>query len=235
MDWTTVTNSLGASITAGAGTVLNITPSATFTNNGTLTLGGTSHTIGAANTNWTNTGSVALNRGTLNLNGLYTTTGLATNLGIGHYTRAAGTSLNFLGTLTNTGSTLDIGSAGIFGSGGMDALSGSIIGGTLVSNDGTVLTSSNGTLNGVTIGSNLTQSGGLLINNNLTLANGVTVNKGNSTWYFNTAGLQHIAIAGRHGQRHHQHGRWGHLRGLRRLRDRPCRSTAGSRCKATAP
>src|SRR5262249_4833100 len=146
----------------------------TFTNAGTLTLGGTTHTIGSTNTDWTNAGSLALNSGTLNLNGVYTLAGLTSNLGATHYTRAAGTSFNFTGTLTNTG-TLDIGGAGIFGTGGLSGLNGgTIVGGTLRSGDGTVLNSSSGTLNGVTIGTNLTESGFLQISNDLTLVPGVT-------------------------------------------------------------
>src|SRR5262249_49331760 len=178
------------------GTTLSIAPSATLTNDGTLALGGATHTIGTTNTNWTNTGTLALNSGTLNLNGVYTLAELTSNLGGIHYTRAAGTAFNFTGTLTNAG-TLDIGSAGIFGTGGLSGLnSGTIVGGTLVSNDGTVLNSSSGTLDGVIIGSNLTESGFLQIANNLTLAPNVTLNKGSSQWNFVTTGLQHIAIQG---------------------------------------
>src|SRR5262249_35845629 len=194
---TTVTNSAGASITAGVGTTLNITPSATFTNAGTLTLGGATHTIGNTNTNWTNTGSLALNSGTLDLNGTYAPAGLAGHRAATHHSRAAGTTFNFAGTLTNTG-TLDIGSAGIFGTGGLSSLNGGTIsGGTLVSNDGTILNSSSGTLDGVTIGgTSLNESGFLQIANNLPLVPGVTVNKGNSQWNFITTGTQHIAIQG---------------------------------------
>ena len=190
---TTFTNSLGGSVTAGAGTTLNITPSTTFTNDGTLTLGGTTHTIGTTNTNWTNAGSIALNNGTLNLGGNVN----AAQLDPLHYTRVAGTIVNLAGTLDNTGNVLDIGSAGVFGTGGLNSLSGTIKNGTLVHTDAThTLTSNSGTLDGVTIGSNLTENGSLWINNGLTLANGVTVDKGSSTWYFNTTGLQHIATPG---------------------------------------
>ena len=66
------------------------------------------------------------------------------------YTRMAGSIVNITGTLTNTG-ILDIGSAGVFGAGGLTSLSGTIIGGTLTSSDVTpTLTSSSGTLDGVT-------------------------------------------------------------------------------------
>jgi len=94
--------------------------------------------------------------------------------------------VNLTGTLDNTGNTLDIGSAGLFGTGGLTSFSGTIKNGTLASNDGTVLnTSGNRILDGVTIGSNLTVNGELNIYHGLTLGNGVTVNKGNATWFFN--------------------------------------------------
>ena len=159
---TTFTNSLSGSVTAGAGTALNITPSTTFTNDGTLTLGGATHTIGTTNTNWTNAGSIALNNGTLNLGGNVN----AAQLDPLHYTRVAGTIVNLAGTLDNTGNVLDIGSAGVFGTGGLNSLSGTIKNGTLVHTDAThTLTSNSGTLDGVTIGSNLTANGTLYINN----------------------------------------------------------------------
>ena len=138
VSWTTFTNSAG--VTAGAGTILNITPSATFTNDGTLTLGGTSHTIGAANTNWTNTGSVCPQQRhveserSLHHDGIDDQPGhRALHPCRGHH---ASTSAARSPT---PASTLDIGSAGIFGTGGLErAERGTIIGGTLVSNDGTV-------------------------------------------------------------------------------------------------
>ncbi|MEK7811745.1 MAG: hypothetical protein AAB278_08025, partial [Pseudomonadota bacterium] len=192
---------LGASSTAGTGTTLNLADywaTSVFTNDGSITLGGIGYIIGG---NWSNTGTLNLNSGSLALSGSHSNTSLATNLSIPHYNRAAGTILNFGGTLTNTGSTLDIGSAGLFGTGGLKGFSGTITGGTLISSDATPMLDiiNNGTLDGVTIGSNLSVSGvGTYINiyNNLTLANGVILNTGGNNLLFRTGGVQHIAVQG---------------------------------------
>ncbi|MDD2685528.1 MAG: filamentous hemagglutinin N-terminal domain-containing protein, partial [Gallionella sp.] len=178
---TNFTNTATGSITSSGASTLNITPTS-LSNAGSITLGGTAATIGSGTNTWTNTGSIALNTGALNLAGGFS----ATQLAPANYSRAAGTTVNLAGIYDNTSSTLDIGSAGIFGTGGLNNLSGTIKNGTLVSNDGTVLkTSGDRILDGVTIGSNLTLNGELNIYHNLTLADGVTVNKGASNWYFN--------------------------------------------------
>jgi hypothetical protein len=200
---TNFTNSLGSSVIAGTGTNLNISgttfnnngtisfsggtatinPTTTLANAGTITLGGTTHTIGSgATTNWTNTGNVAFNTGTLNLNGNYTSAGLTSNLDPAlHFTRGAGTTFNFGGTLDLAATTLDMGSAGLFGTGGLGILSGTLLNGTIT---GTALTSSSGTLNNVIIGSSMTESGSLTITNDLLLGNGVNFDTGASTLYF---------------------------------------------------
>ena len=115
--------------------------------------------------------------------------------------RAAGTAVNFGGMLDNTASTLDVGSKGLFGSGGLGNLSGTIKGGTVLSTDATALTANNyygaGTLDGVTLGgSSLNVNGYVSIYNDLTLANGLTLNKDNGQWYFRSTGIQNIASPG---------------------------------------
>ncbi|MDD4964293.1 MAG: filamentous hemagglutinin N-terminal domain-containing protein [Gallionella sp.] len=146
--------------------------------------------------NFTNTGSLNLSAGTLDLGGTFTTAGL------GNFTRTAGTSVVLSGTLDNTGATVDIGSAGLFKTGGLTSLTGTILNGTLKNTDAVpvVLVGSSlgggATLDGVTLGSNLITSNNLIIKNNLILADGVTLNLGNSRLYFNTAGAQSISTSG---------------------------------------
>jgi len=187
----TFINSLGSSVTAGAGTTLNINPGTAFTNAGTVTLGGATHSIGSAT--WTNTGSVALNTGSLNLGGTFT----ATQLNPANYTRAAGTTVNLSGTFDLATDTLDVGNAGLFGAGGLNSVSGTILNGTVLSTDAAHILNITGALDGVTLGgTTLNTSGDFSIYNGITLADGVTVNKDAGYWYFRTTGLQHIATTG---------------------------------------
>ena len=138
-----------------------------------------------------NLGTINLTAGTLSLGGSFKTANL------GNFTRTAGTLVDIAGTLDNTGATLDVGSAGLFNTGGLSSLYGTILGGTLLSTDASpVLGSGYGKLDGVTIGSNLTTSSSLYINNGITLASGVTVDIGSNYWYFASSGLQHIATTG---------------------------------------
>ena len=183
-----LTNS--GTLSATGGGTLAITPT-TFTNSGTLTLGGGTLNISA--TNWTNPGTLNIQVGTVNLGGALP--------GLGIFNRTPGSIVNLTGTLTNTGNTLDIGSAGLFGPGGLNSLSGTIVGGTLINSDaGHALTSVNGTLDGVTIGTTASNvmnlTGTLLIRNGLTLGNGVTFNIANNTLAFQVAGTQHLATLG---------------------------------------
>jgi hypothetical protein len=186
------TNASGGTLNASAGTIY-VNPT-TFTNAGSALVSGGTLTIvpgGSTPPNWTNTGTLNLAAGTLNLGGTFTSAALTG----GHFTRSGGT-VNLTGTLDNTSSTLDIGSGGLF-TGGLGTFSGSILNGTLISSDGTPLTTSYGTLDGVTLGgASLTVNGGLYIKNNLTLANGLTVTKDNGTWYFYGAGTEHLATTG---------------------------------------
>ncbi len=208
---TTFSNSAGANVTASTGATLYLTPNS-INNAGTMTLGGASHTIGTnyynstsasyTYTDLTNTGSIALSGGSLDLKLAATSASLASNLGAMFSSRAVGTTVNFGGTLDNSavGSILDVGSAGLFGTGGLNTLSGTIKGGRLISSDATTptLTSNYGTLDAVVLGDSthgtLTTSGSFYINNGLTLANAMTVNKGSGTWYFGGATLQHIGV-----------------------------------------
>jgi len=112
----------------------------------------------------------------------------------------AGT-LSLPGMVDNTAGVLDLGAPG----GGAVTLSGTVKGGTLQSS-GMVLSTSGGTLDGVTIGSNLTQTGDLKITNGITLANGV------HGW-----GATHRR-AGWHGYGDDQQSRWRPVGGLHRYR-----------------
>ena len=151
----------------------------------TLTLG--------ANDIFSNLGTINLSAGTLALGGRFA----AADLGV--FNRTAGTTVNLSGTLNNTGATLDIGAAGLFKTGGLNVLSGTILGGTLSNTDAVqaALNSSYGWLDGVTIGSNLALTGVASIANKLTLANATTLNLGAASLYFVTPGAQSLApVAG---------------------------------------
>ncbi len=212
-------------IDSSAGYYMNVGSGSAFTNNGTMTAssgsltinptsfanagllqstGSTaSVTIAPATANWTNAGTINLAAGTLNLGGTFTTANFDPTPGTS-FTRSAGTTVNLTGTLDlqSSATPLDIGSAGLFGTGGLTSLvyPGTILNGTITDSDATpVLNSSGGTLNNVTIGSNLTLStsyGYSYINNNLALANGVIFDIGNSALYFDTAGAQSINTTG---------------------------------------
>ena len=178
-----------------SGQTLSITPD-NFLNTGALNVAGGTLTlapVGAAVPNWTNSGTINLTTGTLNLGGQVSTASLGT------LNRTTGATLNLTGTLDNTNATLDVGSAGPFGAGGIGTFSGTITGGTVLSTNASPnLTGSNGTLDGVTFGgSTLSTYGTLNIYNNLTLANGLTVGIGSGAqWRFMSPGTQHIATPG---------------------------------------
>jgi filamentous hemagglutinin family protein len=170
------------------GQTLSLTPHS-ISNSGTLKANSGTLTVG--HVNWTNnSGSMAVaSNGTLNLQFDTTTAGLGT------VTRSGGT-VNYSGVLENSNSTLDIGSSGPFGAGGLSQFSGTLSGGTLKSGDSTVLNSASGTLDGVSVGATLGVSGGLFVANGLSLENGANLNLGNSSLYFKSSGTQHIAAAG---------------------------------------
>ena len=122
-------------------------------NGGTLTLGGT----------WSNSaGSVNVNGGTLYLGGSFNTAGLGT------FQYTAGT-VNLTGTLTNTGSTLSLGS----GTGVWNLRGGKIVGGTVDASSGTWLqVATSGTLDGATVNADIAS----LASSTLTVKNGLTLN-----------------------------------------------------------
>ncbi|MFI3120973.1 MAG: filamentous hemagglutinin N-terminal domain-containing protein, partial [Methylococcaceae bacterium] len=99
------------------------------------------------------------------------------------------------GGTANIANTVDL-NTGTLTLNGATTLSGTVKNGMLINPGGATLTSSSGTLDGVTLGSNLTESGSLYISNGITLGDGVTVNMGDSSWRFNTTGNQHIATLG---------------------------------------
>lgn len=166
--------------------VLTLQPG-NFTNHGTLEAAGLLY---VGHIGWSNPGSLVVGAGgTLNA---YMDT---TTAGLGSISRSGGT-VNYHGVLDNTGATLDIGGSGIFGSGGLSSLTGTIRNGTVQSSDSTPLSTSSASLDNVTLSGNLSVGGSAFIKNGLTLASGAVVNMGSSNWYFSTGGTQHIASGG---------------------------------------
>ncbi|MGA1318412.1 MAG: beta strand repeat-containing protein, partial [Rubrivivax sp.] len=158
-----------------------------FDNRAAVQVAGGTVSIGQAARTWTNTGTITLDSGTLRLGGALTADLLAGS----RYSRSGG-SVAVDGTYTNTGQTLDIGSAGVFGTGGLTTLAGAIVGGTLLSSDAQPLLNLSGgysALDGVTLEAASGQTaplqvtGSLTIANDLRLGHGLTVGKGNHTWY----------------------------------------------------
>ncbi|MBL8484929.1 MAG: hypothetical protein JNJ60_22225, partial [Rhodocyclaceae bacterium] len=189
----TFTNLSGGSVSATAGN-LTLTPTTLNLNSGgTVQVAGGAITINPANT-WSNGGTINLSSGALNLGSSITLASL------GSYNRSGG-AVNLTGTLDLGGGTLNVGSAGPFGTGGLSSVTGSnatIRNGTIVSSDASpVLTAvSNPNFDAVTLanGANpdLTVNGSIDVFNGITL--GGTINKGNSTWWFNGAGT--VALGG---------------------------------------
>ncbi|MFS6826943.1 beta strand repeat-containing protein [Cyanobium sp. ATX-6F1] len=183
---TIINNGTIASTTGGTWSILP----AGFINNGAVTAN--NGTVSISSTSWSNGSTGVFNvgpSGTLNLGGTFT------NANPGASNRTGG-SVFIPGTFDLAGATLDVGSAGLFGSGGLTQLSGTLLGGTLINTDTTpVLTSGLGTLNGMTIGSNVGINGTLRIANDLLLTNGVTVNKGANNWNFVTTGVRTLGLA----------------------------------------
>ncbi len=188
LNWSggTIAGSTPATLSTLTGSTANVTggtlgANSTWNNSGTLNV---------APATWTNSGTLNLLGGDMNLNGSFNAANLFA------FSRAPGSTVNLTGSLDNSGATLDIGSAGQFGAGGLSSLSGTIKGGTLVSNSGALLNSSGGTLDGVTIGSNLaSNSGNLYFSNGLTLAGGVTATNNGSWWLNGASGTQNIATS----------------------------------------
>src|SRR5262249_31356978 len=128
---------------------------------------------------WSNTGSITVNGGTLNLGGSFTTagSGIFAPAPPGNFSRAGGT-VNVTGTLDNTGSSMTLDAR----TGSWNLISGTVQNGTITTADGTSLLSSSfnggGTLSGVTF------NGTLDVANNLSgtqfarvnFVNGMTLN-----------------------------------------------------------
>ncbi|HLJ97780.1 MAG TPA: CARDB domain-containing protein, partial [Gemmataceae bacterium] len=139
------------------------TLSGTFANQGTIQADVAGGTIALVNgTNWTNTGVIqALNSGTVQLGGSFTTAGLGS-------VRNNGGTIRLVGTLTNSGSTLLLNA-----SSGSWTMSGTIIGGALHTADGAALIVQSGTLNGMTVNGTLDMAS---LGGYLTIVNGLTLN-----------------------------------------------------------
>ena len=141
-------------------------------NQGTLQVdnAGTLKTAGT----WSNTGKFNVQAGaTLNLGGSFTTAGLGifAPAPAGSFSRTGGT-VNVTGTLDNTGSTLALDSR----TGGWNVFGGTIIGGTITTSGGNVLTAvnSSNTLSGVTLDGTLDMSSVFAPKMNVT--SGLTLN-----------------------------------------------------------
>ncbi len=187
---TNFTNSASGTMSTSAGTTTQ--SSTNWSNAGTLNVSG--GILNLSGTNGTNTGGFNLSGGVLNLGGNLSTPVL------GSFTRTGGL-VNITGILNNIGQTLDISSAGVFSTGGLNSVSGTILGGTIISSLGqTLVTTSNPIFDGVTLGNasnlNLTINGGIQVKNSITLANGSSINKGNDVWYWITTGAQSLSVAG---------------------------------------
>ncbi|MBI1369924.1 MAG: hypothetical protein GC162_14875 [Planctomycetes bacterium] len=104
------------SLTTGPGIVISVDPGASlligsatnnplaFDNQGTINVEG--GTLALSFEQFTNTGTIHLNAGTLNLGRQFTTAAL------NHFDRMPGTTVNLVGTLDNTGATLNLASLG---------------------------------------------------------------------------------------------------------------------------
>ena len=205
IDTTSLTISSGATLTLGAGLTLHGQSgeiSGTFINQGTInadlagrTAGSTADedwtligtgwinqgtlqvdngaTLKTAGT-WSNTGTMNVQAGaTLNLGGSYTTAGLGifAPAPAGSFSRTGGT-VNLTGTLDNTGSTLALDSR----TGGWNVFGGTIIGGTITTSGGNVLTAvnSSNTISGVTLDGTLDM--GSVFAPKMNVTSGLTLN-----------------------------------------------------------
>jgi hypothetical protein len=159
-------------IAVSNGSALNLSSSTSLTNSGTIAISDSGSTVsyGANGKSWTNTGTITVGSGTtLRLYGTYTTAQLA-NIG-----EASGGSVAIDGTLTNTGTTLNVGTGQLPSV--TLASDGTIVGGA-IADAGGGLTFSGGALNGVTYDGTLTMSSNsqsATIQNGLTLANNGTI------------------------------------------------------------
>ncbi|WP_338847229.1 filamentous hemagglutinin N-terminal domain-containing protein [Massilia sp. W12] len=156
-------------------------------NSGTLKADGGALLINQ--TQWTNSGTLELNSGAMHLD-IDTTTA-----GLGAITHTDG-KLVYVGTLDNSGATLDIGAHGHFGAKGLTQLDGKIKNGNVQSSGGIALSGSNGRLDGVQLTGDVKLDGYLLIDNGLSLADGVNLELNGASLYINGGGTQTISSSG---------------------------------------
>jgi RHS repeat-associated protein len=182
---------------AGGGIGLSGNPGTSILNaaGGTLAASGGTLNIGNGTDlgcHWSNAGQITVNNSTLNLGDSFATAGL------GSYTRTGG-SINLVGVLDNTGSTLALDAA----TGSWSLAGGTLKGGSLATADGTSLatTIDDGTLDGVTLGGTvngtavpgalLAAQGAAEVKDGLTLKSGTVVQVGDA---------DHSGFLGFHGQ-----------------------------------
>ncbi|HEY7090323.1 MAG TPA: PEP-CTERM sorting domain-containing protein [Tepidisphaeraceae bacterium] len=146
-----------------SGRTISLVPGSGLSNAGTIQAinGG----IITLNTTYTNTGTILLNGGIVNLGGTFNAGG-----GIGNFANSGGT-VNVTGTINNTGNNLTLNS----NTGSWNLLGGTITGGSLSFANGQTLnlTSSNGVLSGLTVNGDLsfpTSFSRVLISNGTTFA-----------------------------------------------------------------
>jgi Malectin domain len=150
------TNTAGATINA-SGATLGLSGALTNELGGSVEATNSTVTLGDPNfnstTNWSNTGSIDVRNSNLDLGGLFTIAAMGT---ITH----TGDSINLVGTLNNTGTTLALNAT--TGSWYMDG--GEIENGTVAESDGAelIFTGDNSTLNAVTVDGDLDLTGNLV-------------------------------------------------------------------------
>ena len=150
-------NAAGETVSITGGGTLNLTH---WQNNGTIAANGSTLTLDGS---WPNTGVISETNSTVNLGGTFTIANLGT------FNTSGGT-INLIGTLDNTGNTIVL--DGPYFSIWNFADGGTIKGGTITANSGSLITSISGTLDNVTLNTNLTIQGG----NSLTVQDGLVLN-----------------------------------------------------------
>lgn len=159
-----------------AGTIGNA--SAPLTNNGVITCDSSNDNLTIQGANWINNGTINLSAGTLTLGGSTTTAQVQT-------INRTGGKLILSGTLTNTGTTLDLATTG-----SLELVQGDIVGGIIESTNpsATLFTSgSPATLDGVTLDTDLDHSTPYGAYGNITVRNGLTF-QNNHTLTLNSGG-----------------------------------------------
>jgi hypothetical protein len=135
-------------------------------------------------------GTLSMTGGTTYMGGNFTLSSLSNGIS------RTGGDVHFMGLLDLQGGTLDIGSGGVFGTGGLTRLNGGTVSnGTLVSGDGTSFWSSAGHLTNMTIGGDLTMArGDAQVIGGLQLADGADLDM--TGFRFSMLGSQSITTSG---------------------------------------